>query len=135
MVDETQMNQHNGITSPPLSVWLPAALIMCGGVLVISSIVVLLLSAAYALAQFAAMEIALSLCLVGGAAMGLGFVAIVIAWMWWPGLHGAFDRSRYEWNRNVQWFKTSLQEGTRLARDEHARSPGPLREKAKNGCP
>jgi hypothetical protein len=113
---------------------LPVVLLLGGGVLAISSVVILLLSAGYALTEISDMGIALSLCVVGGSAMVLGGLAMIIAWLWWPGMHGAFDRSRYEWNRNVQWFKTSLQEGTRLAREEHARSSGPLREKAKEWC-
>ncbi|MGE3778466.1 MAG: phage holin family protein, partial [Pirellulaceae bacterium] len=100
----------------------PLVLLAVGGVMAVCSLLVLLLSGAWALAEFTTLSLSISLLIVGGGTM---LIAVVVALAGWAGLkrlQSPFEESSREFRRNVNWFKTAVREARRSPRT-HVEEP------------
>jgi hypothetical protein len=87
----------------------PAVLFVSACVFAVTCLVILLLSAGYALAHFVPMNLALALCIVGCAGIVVSCLSGLVARrLWKSAVHLPFSQSRHELARNMRWFKTTV---------------------------
>ncbi len=85
---------------------LPLTLVAIGGCCVIGGVTVLLASLGIALRAYLPLWGALLCAGLAGLVIGGGFLAVATRLLTHPA--AILDRSRTEWNKNLQWFKSAL---------------------------
>lgn len=98
------IDARQGIAAAARSVFL----LVAGGVLGLACLPIGLAAAGVALADAAELPLAAGLAIVFGGAVALSMVMLAVGWQYVSRAGAMFDRSRYEWQRNMQWFKQTL---------------------------